>query len=57
MPVLVGGSSPGWVSCRPRGGSAQVAEAFGGEEKRFLLTWFGFILVFFSISSSSSCPM
>lgn len=58
LPVLVGGIIP-WLGFLPSVSSGlrrKWAEAFGGEEKRFLLTWFGFILVFFSVSSSKLVP-
>ncbi len=58
LPVLVGGIIP-WLGFLPSvsgGFRRKWTEAYGGEEKRFLLTWFGFILVFFSISSSKLVP-
>ncbi len=58
LPVLVGGIIP-WLGFLPSvsgGFRRKWSESFGGEEKRFLLTWFGFILVFFSISSSKLVP-
>jgi len=58
LPVLVGGIIP-WLGFLPSvsgGFRRKWLESFGAEEKRFLLTWFGFILVFFSISSSKLVP-
>jgi 4-amino-4-deoxy-L-arabinose transferase-like glycosyltransferase len=58
LPILVGGIIP-WLGFLPAALGAfrrTWAEAFVGEEKRFLLSWFGFILVFFSLSSSKLVP-
>ncbi len=58
LPILVAGIIPwlGFLPAAAGGLRRKWAEAFGGNEKRFLLTWFGFILVFFSISSSKLVP-
>jgi 4-amino-4-deoxy-L-arabinose transferase-like glycosyltransferase len=58
LPILVGGIIP-WLGFLPAvacGFRRKWQQAFGREEKRLLLTWFGFILVFFSISSSKLVP-
>jgi len=58
LPILVAGIIP-WLGFLPAvlgGFRRKWAEAFGGEEKRFLLSWFGFILVFFSLSDSKLVP-
>ncbi|NPU85006.1 MAG: glycosyltransferase family 39 protein [Syntrophaceae bacterium] len=58
LPVLVGGIIP-WLGFLPSaagGFRRKWAESFGADEKRFLLSWFGLILVFFSISSSKLVP-
>ncbi len=58
LPILVGGIIPwlGYLPSATAGLRSKWREAFGGEEKRFLLTWFCLILLFFSISSSKLVP-
>ena len=57
LPILLAGTLP-WCAFLPEAirGSRKGEAIFGSVEKRFLLTWFGLILLFFSISSSKLIP-
>ncbi|MCE5262892.1 MAG: glycosyltransferase family 39 protein [Deltaproteobacteria bacterium] len=57
VPILLAGTLP-WCAFLPEAirGVARKEPWFGGDEKRFLWTWFGLILLFFSISSSKLIP-
>ncbi|MEI7671280.1 MAG: glycosyltransferase family 39 protein [Deltaproteobacteria bacterium] len=57
IPILFAGTLP-WCAFLPEAirGLVKGKKLFGGVEKRFLLTWFGLIFLFFSISSSKLIP-
>lgn len=58
LPVILLGTLP-WCAFLPeslRFFGRRTGSLFGGVEKRFLLAWFGLILLFFSISSSKLIP-
>lgn len=57
LPVLLAGTLP-WCAYLPRvmQGCRKTAALFGSGETRFLLTWIGLILIFFSLSSSKLIP-
>jgi 4-amino-4-deoxy-L-arabinose transferase-like glycosyltransferase len=58
LPIILAGTLP-WCAFLPvamRGVGRRACMFFGGVEKRFLLTWIGVILVFFSLSSSKLIP-
>jgi 4-amino-4-deoxy-L-arabinose transferase-like glycosyltransferase len=57
LPILLAGTLP-WCAFLPEAlrGRGRKEPWFGGIEKRFLWTWFGLILLFFSISSSKLIP-
>jgi 4-amino-4-deoxy-L-arabinose transferase-like glycosyltransferase len=58
LPVILLGTLP-WCAFWPeslRFFGRRVGSLFGSTEKRFLFTWFGLILLFFSISSSKLIP-
>jgi len=58
LPVLLLGTLP-WCAFLPRAlrfYGRRAGSLFDNTEKRFLLTWFGLILLFFSISSSKLIP-
>jgi 4-amino-4-deoxy-L-arabinose transferase-like glycosyltransferase len=57
LPVILAGTLP-WCAFLPEAirGVGKQEQWFGGAEKRFLLTWFGLIVLFFSISSSKLIP-
>lgn len=58
IPVIFAGALPWlaflWMSVKEK--SSSYAPLFGKAEKRFLLVWFFFIFIFFSISSSKLIP-
>jgi 4-amino-4-deoxy-L-arabinose transferase-like glycosyltransferase len=57
LPILLAGTLP-WCAYLPQalrsGGHGE--QGFGSEGNRFLLVWFGLILLFFSLSSSKLIP-
>ena len=58
LPIILAGTLP-WCAFLPeaiRGVRKRTRNLFGSVEKRFLLTWFGLIFLFFSISSSKLIP-
>ena len=57
LPVILAGTLP-WCAFLPEAiqGLRKDESFFSGMEKRFLLTWFGLIVLFFSISSSKLIP-
>ena len=57
IPILLAGTLP-WCAFLPETirGLTKGEKLFGSTEKRFLLTWFGLIFLFFSISSSKLIP-
>ena len=57
LPILLAGTLP-WCAFLPEAirGLGKKEPWFGHDEKRFLWTWFGLILLFFSISSSKLIP-
>jgi 4-amino-4-deoxy-L-arabinose transferase-like glycosyltransferase len=57
IPILLAGTLP-WCAFLPEAirGLAKGEKLFDSTEKRFLLTWFGLIFLFFSISSSKLIP-
>ena len=57
IPILLAGTLP-WCAFLPEAirGLGKGEKLFGSAEKRFLLTWFGLIFLFFSISSSKLIP-
>lgn len=57
IPILLAGTLP-WCAFLPEAiqGAGKGEKGFGSVEKRFLLTWFGLIFLFFSISSSKLIP-
>jgi 4-amino-4-deoxy-L-arabinose transferase-like glycosyltransferase len=58
LPIILAGTLP-WCAFLPealRGIRSKAGVLFDGDEKRFLLTWIGVILIFFSISSSKLIP-
>jgi 4-amino-4-deoxy-L-arabinose transferase-like glycosyltransferase len=57
LPILLAGTLP-WCAFLPEAlrGLGKEEKIFGSIEKRFLLTWFGLIFLFFSISSSKLIP-
>lgn len=57
IPILLAGTLP-WCAFLPEAirGLGKGEKLFGSTEKRFLLTWFGLIFLFFSISSSKLIP-
>jgi 4-amino-4-deoxy-L-arabinose transferase-like glycosyltransferase len=57
IPILLAGTLP-WCAFLPEAirGVGKQEQWFGRTEKRFLLTWFGLIFLFFSISSSKLIP-
>jgi 4-amino-4-deoxy-L-arabinose transferase-like glycosyltransferase len=57
LPIILAGTLP-WCAFLPEAirGIAKGNKIFGDIEKRFLLTWFGIIFLFFSISSSKLIP-
>jgi 4-amino-4-deoxy-L-arabinose transferase-like glycosyltransferase len=57
IPILLAGTLP-WCAFLPEAirGLRKGERLFGSAEKRFLLTWFGLIFLFFSISSSKLIP-
>ena len=57
VPILLAGTLP-WCAFLPEAirGAGKGEKGFGSVEKRLLLTWFGLIFLFFSISSSKLIP-
>jgi 4-amino-4-deoxy-L-arabinose transferase-like glycosyltransferase len=57
IPIILAGTLP-WCAFLPEAirGLRKEEKLFSSTEKRFLLTWFGLILLFFSISSSKLIP-
>ena len=57
IPIVLAGTLP-WCAFLPEAirGLTRGEKLFGSTEKRFLLTWFGLIFLFFSISSSKLIP-
>jgi 4-amino-4-deoxy-L-arabinose transferase-like glycosyltransferase len=57
IPILLAGTLP-WCAFLPEAirGLGKGEKLFGSTEKRFLLSWFGLIFLFFSISSSKLIP-
>ena len=57
LPIILAGTLP-WCAFLPEAirGLGKGEKLFGSTEKRFLLTWFGLIFLFFSISSSKLVP-
>lgn len=57
IPILLAGTMP-WCAYLPMTlhGHKKEPAGFGGEEKRFLWTWVGLIVLFFSVSSSKLVP-
>ena len=57
LPILLAGTLP-WCAFLPEAirGFRKGEDLFSGIEKRLLLTWFGLIFLFFSISSSKLVP-
>jgi len=57
IPILLAGTLP-WCAFLPEAirGLKKGEKLFGSTEKRLLLTWFGLIFLFFSISSSKLIP-
>ncbi len=57
LPVLLAGTLP-WCAFLPEAirGFRKGEDLFSGTEKRLLLTWFGTIFLFFSLSSSKLVP-
>jgi len=57
IPILLAGTLP-WCAFLPEAirGLRKGEKLFSSTEKRFLLTWFGLIFLFFSISSSKLIP-
>jgi 4-amino-4-deoxy-L-arabinose transferase-like glycosyltransferase len=57
LPIILAGTLP-WCAFLPEAirGLGKGEKLFGSAEKRFLLSWFGLIFLFFSISSSKLIP-
>jgi len=57
IPIILAGTLP-WCAFLPEAirGLRKREKLFSSTEKRFLLTWFGLIFLFFSISSSKLIP-
>ena len=57
LPIILAGTLP-WCAFLPEAirGLGKKEHWFGSTEKRILLTWFGLIVLFFSISSSKLIP-
>ena len=57
LPIILAGTLP-WCAFLPQAirGLRKGEKLFSSTEKRFLLTWFGLIFLFFSISSSKLIP-
>jgi len=57
LPIIMAGTLP-WCAYLPQAlkGSGGERDYFGSAGNRFLLVWFGLILLFFSISSSKLIP-
>jgi 4-amino-4-deoxy-L-arabinose transferase-like glycosyltransferase len=57
LPIILAGTLP-WCAFLPEalGGAGKQLFLFGKDEMRFLLSWFGLIVLFFSISSSKLIP-
>ena len=57
IPIILAGTLP-WCAFLPEAirGLRKGEKLFSSTEKRFLLTWFGLIFLFFSISSSKLIP-
>ena len=58
IPIVVAGTMPWWAFLvkAVREMTTRVSSIFPAEEKIFLLVWVGFILLFFSVSSSKLIP-
>ena len=58
VPIIIAGAMPWWAFLfkAVKEGGAKLFTLFATAEKRFLLTWAGFIFLFFSISSSKLIP-
>jgi 4-amino-4-deoxy-L-arabinose transferase-like glycosyltransferase len=57
LPIILAGTLP-WCAFLPEAirGIGTQEQWFSSTEKRFMLTWFGLIVIFFSISSSKLIP-
>ena len=58
VPIIIAGAMPWWAFLfkAVKEGGAKLSSLFASKEKLFLLTWAGFIFLFFSISSSKLIP-
>jgi 4-amino-4-deoxy-L-arabinose transferase-like glycosyltransferase len=58
VPIIIAGTMPWWAFLfkAVKESGAKLASLFASTEKLFLLTWTGFIFLFFSISSSKLIP-
>jgi len=58
VPIIIAGTMPWWVFLfkAVKESGTKVFSLFAAAEKLFLLTWVGFIFLFFSISSSKLIP-
>jgi len=58
VPVVIAGTMPWWAFLFPavKESGVKLVSLFASTERLFLLTWVGFIFIFFSISSSKLIP-
>ena len=58
VPIIIAGTMPWWAFLfkAVKEGGARLFSLFTSTEKLFLLTWTGFIFLFFSVSSSKLIP-